>query len=95
MKLTSSLSWEQVERRAAAQREFVAEALVDPTEELDEAEDGLERAGTEAALPRDAGEVAAVGESVHTDSRGAGCRCAETITFQRGSSLPPRDPGSR
>jgi hypothetical protein len=86
---------EQVERRAATQREFVAEALADLAEQLGETEDGLEWGGAEAALACDAREVAAVGECVHVASRGAGRKWAGTITFQRLTSFPPRTPGSR
>jgi hypothetical protein len=64
--------WRRLSAVPPRQRELVAEALVDPAEELDEAEDGLERPGTKAALPRDASEVATVGDAVHTASAGAG-----------------------
>lgn len=86
---------EQVERRPAPQRELVAEALADRSEQLRKPVDGLERTDPEAALACNAGEVTAVGGGIHPASRGAGRRCAGTITFQRLTSFPPRVPGSR
>lgn len=65
---------EKVERGAAAQRDLVTESPVDSPEELDEAEDGLERSSTEAGLARDASEVALVGDAVHVVSGRAGRR---------------------
>ena len=89
------LEMKKVERRTPTQQKLVAEPLADLPEKLRESEDGLERAGAEAALAGDSREVSAVGESVHAASVGADRRCAGTITFQRVTTRPPRVPGSR
>ena len=86
---------EEVERRATTEQQLVAQSCLDLAKELSETKDGFEWPCLEAALARNACEVAAVRESVHAPSGAARRRCAGTMTFQRRTTLPPRVPGSR
>lgn len=86
---------DQVQRRAASQRELITVGRVDVVQEARQPEDRLQRLGAKTGVGRDPREIAAIREDAHEVRPAAGARCSGIRTFQRRASLPPRRPDSK